>query len=118
MTFGVLIDYARIGFGAAAISAGLLLMLASAVGVLRFPDFFSRLHAAGPSMSLGVVLVLMGLVARAPSAEIAVRLGVLILLTAALTPVLPYALARGAQAAGVTPLVGVSTPLRDKGGPR
>jgi multicomponent Na+:H+ antiporter subunit G len=118
MTFVVLIDYARTGFAAAAMGAGLLVMLASAVGVLRFPDFFSRLHAAGPAMSLGVVLMLTGLMALAPSVEIAARLGVLILLIAALTPVFPYALARGAQAAGVTPRVGALGPLRNSGGPR
>ena len=32
-----------------------------AVGVLRLPDFFTRLHAAGITETLGIGLILLGL---------------------------------------------------------
>ena len=36
--------------------AGILLMLVSAIGVFRLPDFFSRLHASSIGETLGIVL--------------------------------------------------------------
>ena len=49
------------------ISAALLLigfafMVVSAVGVVRLPDFFSRLHASSIGETLGIVLVGFGLI--------------------------------------------------------
>ena len=45
--------YILIGFG-------LFFFLGSAVGVLRFPDFYTRLHAAGKGDTLSTVLILLG----------------------------------------------------------
>jgi multicomponent Na+:H+ antiporter subunit G len=42
--------------------AGALLMLLSAVGVVRFDDVFARLHALAKASTLGVLLVLGGAV--------------------------------------------------------
>lgn len=42
------------------ICLGLLLFAIGVIGVLRFPDFFSRMHAAGKCDSLAVVLVVLG----------------------------------------------------------
>lgn len=42
------------------ICLGLLLFAIGVIGVLRFPDFFSRMHAAGKCDSLAVVLVVAG----------------------------------------------------------
>jgi multicomponent Na+:H+ antiporter subunit G len=38
--------------------AGLLFFFATSVGVLRFPDFFTRLHAAGKGDTLSTILIL------------------------------------------------------------
>ena len=40
---------------------GLFFLTVSAVGLLRFPDFYSRLHAVGKSETLGAILLLAGL---------------------------------------------------------
>jgi multicomponent Na+:H+ antiporter subunit G len=40
---------------------GLFFFLAGAVGMIRFPDFYSRLHPAGMIDSLGVLLSMGGL---------------------------------------------------------
>lgn len=40
--------------------AGFLLMTVSAIGVLRLPDFFSRLHASSIGETLGIVLAGVG----------------------------------------------------------
>ncbi len=38
--------------------AGLFFFTIGVIGVLRFPDFYSRLHAAGKSDSLAAVLII------------------------------------------------------------
>ncbi|GIJ26923.1 hypothetical protein Vqi01_20850 [Micromonospora qiuiae] len=50
--------------GAASLVAGALLSLAAAIGVLRFPDTLSRMHAATKPQVLGVLLVLLGVSLR------------------------------------------------------
>ena len=42
------------------ILAGTFLVLASAFGVLRLPDVYTRNHAASKSTTLGVMLILLG----------------------------------------------------------
>jgi len=44
------------------IALGLLFLVISAVGMLRLPDFYSRLHASGNSETLGMMLTLLGFV--------------------------------------------------------
>ncbi|WP_029914044.1 monovalent cation/H(+) antiporter subunit G [Pelobacter seleniigenes] len=39
---------------------GLFFFTIGVIGVLRFPDFYSRLHAAGKSDSLAAVLIVIG----------------------------------------------------------
>lgn len=40
---------------------GLFFFLAGAIGVIRFPDFYSRLHPAGMLDSMGLLLTMGGL---------------------------------------------------------
>ena len=41
---------------------GLLFFFGSAVGVVRFPDFYTRMHAAGKGDTLSTILILLGVV--------------------------------------------------------
>lgn len=43
------------------ISVGIFFFFAGAVGVIRFPDFYSRLHPAGMIDSMGLLLSMSGL---------------------------------------------------------
>ena len=43
------------------ISLGVLFLLLGAVGILRFPDCYTRLHAAGKCDTLGSLLIVSGL---------------------------------------------------------
>jgi multicomponent Na+:H+ antiporter subunit G len=47
--------------GALALLLGAFMCLAGAVGLIRFPDTLSRLHAATKPQALGLILVLLGL---------------------------------------------------------
>ena len=44
------------------LAGGAFFLRASAIGMLRLPDFYCRLHASGNSETLGVMLSFMGLV--------------------------------------------------------
>jgi multicomponent Na+:H+ antiporter subunit G len=55
-------------------TAGALLCCLSALGLLRFPNVVSRIHAAGKSQTLGLVLVLVGAAAQMPASDAAVLL--------------------------------------------
>ena len=48
-------------FSIVAIAAGALFYLAGTVGLLRFPDAYTRLHALTKADNLGLVLVVIGL---------------------------------------------------------
>jgi multicomponent Na+:H+ antiporter subunit G len=44
----------------ALIAAGLLFFLGAAVGIIRFPDFYTRMHAAGKGDTLSSLLIILG----------------------------------------------------------
>ena len=54
-------------FSIAAIGAGVSFFLAGTVGLLRFPDALSRLHALTKADNLGLGLIVLGLLPRAES---------------------------------------------------
>jgi hypothetical protein len=47
---------------AACLVLGTFLMVVTALGLLRLPDVFCRMHAAGKAGTLGVVLIILGAV--------------------------------------------------------
>ena len=49
------------------VGAGALLFLAGALGLLRFPDTLSRLHAISKADNLGLGLIVLGLLPQATS---------------------------------------------------
>lgn len=75
--------------------------VSGAVGVLRFPDFFARIHAAGVTDTMGAGMILTGLMLQAPDAIALVKL-VFILGFALLTgPAATHALAKAAIKGGL-----------------
>ncbi|HEY5207646.1 MAG TPA: monovalent cation/H(+) antiporter subunit G [Roseiarcus sp.] len=61
-------------FSIVAIGAGVFFFLAGAVGLLRFPDPLSRLHALTKADNLGLGLVVLGLLPRSDSLLAALKL--------------------------------------------
>jgi multicomponent Na+:H+ antiporter subunit G len=75
-------------FSIVAISVGTFFFFAGTVGLLRFPDSLTRLHALTKADNLGLGMVALGLVPRADSALSALKLiviWVLVLLSGAST---------------------------------
>ncbi|MDO5696448.1 MAG: monovalent cation/H(+) antiporter subunit G [Dermatophilus congolensis] len=60
MTWGEIADV----LGMLCLVAGAILCLAAAIGILRLPDFLSRMHAATKPQVLGVLLVLLAVALR------------------------------------------------------
>lgn len=98
--------------GAADIIAGLMLVigaffaLAAAIGIVRLPDLYTRMHAASKAGTLGSGLLLLALAVDADDLGIATRAvaGVLFLMLTA--PISAHLLARAAYLAGLRPWSG------------
>lgn len=58
----------------AAVSAGAVFFLAGTVGLLRFPDTLTRLHALTKADNLGLGLVVLGLLPQAASLRVGLKL--------------------------------------------
>jgi multicomponent Na+:H+ antiporter subunit G len=61
-------------FTIVAVSAGVLFFLAGVVGLLRFPDALTRLHALTKADNVGLGLVVLGLLPQAGSLFVALKL--------------------------------------------
>ena len=61
-------------FTVVAVGAGAFFFLAGTVGLLRFPDSFSRLHALTKADNLGLGLIVLGLLPQAGGALGAAKL--------------------------------------------
>lgn len=59
-------DTVRDVLAAVLILTGAAFCLLGALGLVRFPDVLSRLHAAAKAQTLGLLLVLLGTAAQAP----------------------------------------------------
>ena len=86
---------------------GCLLMLVAAIGLVRFPDFYSRIHPAGKGDTLGQGLVLAGLMVAAIGMgeewTVWVKLALIIGFIFVANPTATHALARAAWVTGVRP---------------
>lgn len=75
------------------------------VGLIRMPDFYTRMHAASVTDTLGAGLLLAGLVLQAGLTLVAVKLLFLGLLIFFASPTATHALAKAALARGLAPLL-------------
>jgi len=64
-------------FSLAAIGAGTFFFVAGTVGLLRFPDSLSRLHALTKADNLGLGLVVLGLIPRVEISLAALKLSLI-----------------------------------------
>ncbi|HRP96068.1 MAG TPA: monovalent cation/H(+) antiporter subunit G [Rhodocyclaceae bacterium] len=85
--------------------SGAVFCLLGAIGVLRLPDCYTRMHSASKAGALGAVLVLAG-VAAASSGEVALEAIFALLVVLATAPLAAHAVSRAAHRAGIRPFVG------------
>ena len=85
--------------------AGAFFYLVGAIGLVRMPDVFSRMHAVSVSETLGMGLLLLGMVLQAGISLVAVKLVIIFLVLMIVSPVSSHALARAALHDGELPLL-------------
>jgi multicomponent Na+:H+ antiporter subunit G len=84
------------------ISIGILFNLFGCIGLVRFPDVYNRLQAATKCVTLGTILLLIGVAIISASGAMsakAIVCAVFILIT---SPTAAHAIAKGAYASGVS----------------
>ena len=91
------------------IGVGLFFIVVGSIGVLRLPDIYTRLHAAGMTDTMGAGLVLIGLAFQAGSFQdgpplIAVRLLMIWAFLLFTSPIGTHAVARAALHGKVKPI--------------
>ena len=86
-----------------AISGGAFFFLAGTVGLLRFPDTLTRLHALTKADNLGLGLVVVGLIPRFDSAIAAAKLVLVWLLVLLASAVVSQLVARATQRGDLQP---------------
>lgn len=89
----------------ACLAAGGLFCVIGALGLLRMPDFFTRMHAASVTDTLGAGLVLAGLMLQAGLTLVTAKLAIIVLLIFFTSPAATHALAKAALVRGVKPLL-------------
>ena len=72
--------------------------LIGSVGLLRMPDFYTRLHAAGITDTLGAGLIVLGLALQAGWTLVTVKLLLMLVFVWFTSPIATHALSRAALA--------------------
>lgn len=85
------------------IAAGLGVFAIAAVGIIKFPDFFTRAHAVGMTDTLGLILVCGGLIVQQAPTLSAVKLVFLLLFLGIANPTVAHAFLRSALLRGRRP---------------
>ena len=94
---------------------GGLAVISGALGIVRFPDFYTRLHAAGVTDTGGAEMILLGMLLQSPTWIVAVKLffiGAFLFFT---SPVATHAIAHSAWMVGFKPLEGPQLRYREEG---
>jgi multicomponent Na+:H+ antiporter subunit G len=77
---------------------GVVVIVIGGVGLLRMPDFYTRLHAAGLMDTLGAGLIMFGLMLQAGFTLLTVKLILILVFLWFTSPTATHALARAALA--------------------
>ncbi len=85
------------------IAIGVLATLISSIGVNRFPEFFSRIHAAGISDTVGIGFVIAGLLVETGLGLNGLKLLMILVFVLLTSPVSSHALAKAAIHGGLLP---------------
>lgn len=85
--------------------SGSIFLIIGSVGLLRFPDLFTRLHAAGVIDTTGCILIIFGLMLQAGFTLITVKLFFIMIFILFTSPTATHALAKAALHGNVKPFL-------------
>ncbi len=76
------------------IVGGLFFLFVGAVGLIRLPDVYNRMHAVGKCDTLGAGLMLIGLMVIADSFSVIIKLSIVLFLIIVINPVVTHLMAK------------------------
>lgn len=82
------------GISAVFLITGTLFALVMTVGMLRFPDAYTRLHAGTKGLTIGAGLLILGSAMRAPDSATALRMIIVAVFLMVTNPISTQAIAR------------------------
>ena len=85
------------------VSSGVFFLLTGAVGLIRFPDLYTRMHAAGKCDTLGSLLILTGLACAEGLHLSSLKLMVIALFIFFTSPTATHAMVDAGARAGLKP---------------
>lgn len=85
------------------LTAGGVFIFIGGLGALRLPNFYTRMHAASLTDSMGSVLILLGIMLQAGWSLAAVKLVAILVFILLTGPTASYALANSALLSGLKP---------------
>jgi multicomponent Na+:H+ antiporter subunit G len=100
---------------AAMMLTGAFFVLAGALGMLRLPDFYTRMHAAGVTDTLGAELIIFGLMLQTGWTLDTGKLALLALFVFLTSPTATHATANAAYKSGLKPILSRFRPQANDG---
>ena len=85
---------------------GAFFVFAGVVGVIRLPDFYTRVHAAGMTDTLGAELIILGLMVQAGFTQTSLKLLLVSFFLFLTSPTATHAVANSAYLSGLKPILG------------
>ena len=86
--------------------SGSIFVIIGGIGLLRFPDFYTRIHAAGITDTMGAWLILIGLMFSSGWTLVTAKLVMLLIFLVMTSPLASHALAKAAFMRGLRPMLG------------
>jgi multicomponent Na+:H+ antiporter subunit G len=85
------------------LTLGSFLILVASIGVVRFPDFYTRMHAAGKADTLGQSLIFLALIIYDGFSPLSLKLFLIIILFYLINPAATHFVAQAAYLARLRP---------------
>ncbi|WP_306250774.1 monovalent cation/H(+) antiporter subunit G [Parvularcula sp. IMCC14364] len=95
---------------------GGLFVFAGALGLVRFPDFYTRIHAGGVTDTFGSELILLAMALQSDDFTTIMKLFFIALFLLLTSPVATHAIAHSAWVGKLNPLIGKNLRYPDKRG--
>ena len=83
--------------------AGSFMVIVGGIGVVRMPDFFTRLHPSGLIDTTGAALIVAGLILQAGFTQTSIKLALIVVFLLFTSPTATHAVAQAALARGLKP---------------
>ena len=83
--------------------AGSFMVVVGGIGIVRMPDFFTRIHPSGLIDTMGAALIVGGLILQAGLTQTSIKLGLIIVFLLFTSPTATHAVAHAALARGLKP---------------